>query len=444
VSALGFRELIELKRDGHEHDPAEIERIVLGFTRGEMPDYQMSAWLMAAVLRGFSADETVAMTEAMVRSGDVVDLSGIEGVKVDKHSTGGVADTTTLVLAPLVAACGVRVAKMSGRGLGHTGGTLDKLAAIPGFRIELPPAEFVAQVERIGVAVVAQSASIDPADKRIYALRDVTGTIPSIPLIVASIISKKIAGGADAIVLDVKVGSGAFMKSEATARDLAHDLTMVGERLGRTVSCVMSDMDQPLGMAIGNALEVREAIETLKGRGPAELTELCLVLGAKMLVLGEKAASEAGARVALLEAIESGSAIERFRSWVAAQGGDPRVADEPSRLPSSACSREVRSTRAGWVTGFDAEAIGRAAVALGAGRERVDDTIDPGAGLVLAARIGDRVESGGLLCTLHAASEPLLDLGEERFMRTIRIGEERVSPPPIVRDVLLDGSGSPG
>jgi pyrimidine-nucleoside phosphorylase len=443
VSAQGFRELIELKRDGHEHDPAQIERIVLGFTHGEMPDYQMSAWLMAAVLRGLSADETVAMTEAMVRSGEVVDLSGVVGMKVDKHSTGGVADTTTLVLAPLVAACGVPVAKMSGRGLGHTGGTLDKLSAIPGYRTELSPAEFVMQVERIGVAVIAQSPSIDPADKLIYALRDVTGTVPSIPLIVSSIISKKIAGGADAIVLDVKVGSGAFMKTEAAARELAHDLALVGARLSRPVSCVLSDMDQPLGMAVGNALEVREAIATLKGTGPAELAELCLALGAKMLVLGKRAASEAQGRATLLEAIESGSALERFRSWVAAQGGDPRIADEPALLPSAACSREVRAVRGGWVTGFDAEAIGRAAMALGAGRERVEDAIDPGAGLVLAARVGDRVEVGGLLSTLHARSEALLDVGEERFVQALHMGDERVASRPLLLDVESDASESP-
>ena len=249
MTTLSFEELIERKRDGQQHSPAEIERIVLGFTRGEMPDYQMSAWLMAALLNGLSFDETVAMTDAMARSGDTIDLSAIPGVKVDKHSTGGVADTTTLVLAPLVASCGVPVAKMSGRGLGHTGGTLDKLESIPGFRIELTPDEFVAQVRRVGIAVIAQSPEIDPADKKMYALRDVTGTVPSIPLIVGSIISKKIAGGADAIVLDVKVGSGAFMKTDDEARRLAHDLTAVGEALGKRVVCIATDMDQPLGQA---------------------------------------------------------------------------------------------------------------------------------------------------------------------------------------------------
>jgi len=431
MSGRTFEELIERKRDGHEHTVDEIERIVFGFTRGEMPDYQMSAWMMAALLRGLSADETIAMTDAMVRSGDVVDLSAIPGVKVDKHSTGGVADTTTLVLAPLIAACGVPVAKMSGRSLGHTGGTLDKLESIPGFRVELSSEEFIAQVKCIGVAVIAQSPEIDPADKKIYALRDVTGTVPSIPLIVGSIISKKIAGGADAILLDVKVGSGAFMKTETEARQLAHELTAVGEALGRQVVCVMSDMDQPLGMAVGNSLEVAEAIHTLRGEGPAELTELCLALGAKMLVLGGRAADETEALRMLGEAIATGAALQRFRDWVSAQGGDPSIADDLSLLPSSPCAREVRSAAAGWVARFDAEAVGRAAVLLGAGRAHVGDSIDPGAGLVLAVRIGRRVEAGDLLCTMYAASEELLDAGEERFRHALHLGGSAVTAPSL-------------
>jgi pyrimidine-nucleoside phosphorylase len=435
MSQRTFEELIERKRDGHEHTAEEIELIVFGFARGEVPDYQMSAWLMAALLRGLSADETIAMTDAMVRTGDVVDLSAIPGIKVDKHSTGGVADTTTLVLAPLVAACGVPVAKMSGRGLGHTGGTLDKLESIPGFKIELSPEEFIAQVQHIGVAVIAQSPTIDPADKKIYALRDVTGTVPSIPLIVGSIISKKIAGGADAIVLDVKVGSGAFMKSEAEARQLAHELTAVGEALGRRVVCVMSDMDQPLGMAVGNALEVAEAIETLRGDGPAELTELCLAFGAKMLGLGGKAADEAEALRLLGGAIASGAALQRFREWVSAQGGDPRVADDLSLLPTSAQAREIRAMASGWVAHFDAEGVGRAAMLLGAGRARVGDTIDPGAGLVLAVRVGSRVEPGTLLCTMHAATDELLDAGEERFRRAVHLGDSAVKPPPLFHEL---------
>jgi len=435
MSEPTFEELIERKRDGHEHNAEEIARIISGFTVGDVPDYQMSAWLMAALLRGLSADETVAMTDAMVKSGDTVDLSAIPGIKVDKHSTGGVADTTTLVLAPLVAACGVPVAKMSGRGLGHTGGTLDKLESIPGFRIELSREDFIAQVRRIGVAVIAQSPEIDPADKKIYALRDVTGTVPSIPLIVGSIISKKIAGGADAIMLDVKVGSGAFMKTETDARQLAHELTAVGEALGRKVVCVMSDMDQPLGMAVGNSLEVAEAIQTLRGDGPAELTELCLAFGAKMLVLGGKAPDETDALRQLGEAIATGRALQRFRDWVAAQGGDPRVADDPKLLPSSACSREVRATTAGWVARFDAEGVGRSAMLLGAGRAQVGGVIDPGAGLVLAVRVGDCVENGGLFCTMHAATDELLDAGEERFRRSIHLADAQTVAPPLFHEL---------
>ena len=435
MSEPTFEELIERKRDGHEHTPEEISRIVTGFTNGEMLDYQMSAWLMAALLRGLSADETIAMTDAMVKTGEVVDLSAIPGVKVDKHSTGGVADTTTLVLAPLVAACGVRVAKMSGRGLGHTGGTLDKLESIPGFCVDLSPEEFVSQVQRIGVAVIAQSPEIDPADQRIYALRDVTGTVPSIPLIVSSIISKKVAGGADAIVIDVKVGSGAFMKTEPEARQLAHELTAEGEALGRRVVCLMTDMDQPLGMAVGNALEVAEAIKTLRGEGPDRLTELCLVLAAKMLVLAGRAAEADEALRIVGEALAQGRALAKFREWVAAQGGDASVADDASLLPRSACSREVRAPASGWIAGFDAEEVGRAAMVLGAGRAHVGDAIDPGAGLLLAVRLGERVEEGGLLGTVYAASEELLDVGEERFRRAVHVADGFVAPPPLFHEL---------
>ena len=435
MRTLSFEELIERKRDGHEHTPAQIDRIVLDYANGIVPEYQMAAWMMAAFLRGMSAEETVQLTDAMVRSGRTVDLSAIPGVKVDKHSTGGVADTTTLVLAPLVAACGVPVAKMSGRGLGHTGGTLDKLESIPGFRIELAPEEFLAQVKRIGVAVIAQSPDIDPADKKMYALRDVTATVPSIPLIVGSIISKKVAGGADAIVLDVKVGSGAFMKTEAEARALAHELRRVGEALGKRVVCLMTDMSQPLGMAVGNSLEVIEAIDTLCGRGPAQLTELCLVFGSKMLVLGEVAADEAAARVLLQDAISSGRALERFRMWVEAQGGDPRVADDISLLSLAPCKREISANATGFVAGFDAEGVGRSAMLLGAGRASVDAKIDLGAGLLLGVRVGDPVAPGTILCTMYAASEKLLDAGEERFRHSVRFTQDPVSAPPLFHEL---------
>jgi pyrimidine-nucleoside phosphorylase len=432
---LTFEELIEAKRDGREHSAEELDQIILGYTRGDVPDYQMSAWLMAVYLNGLSPDETVWMTDAMVRSGRVVDLSAISGVKVDKHSTGGVADTTTLVLAPLVAACGVPVAKMSGRGLGHTGGTLDKLESIPGFRVELSPAEFLTQVRDVGVAVIAQSPDVDPADKKMYALRDVTATVPSIPLIVASIISKKIAGGADAIVLDVKVGSGAFMKTEQDARALAVELVRVGAALGKDVAVVMSDMNQPLGMAVGNALEVAEAVDVLRGDGPSELTELCLVFAAKMLVMGEVAESEQAGRKLAAQALADGSALRKFSEWITAQGGDAAIAAQPSLLPRSASAREVRAEHEGFVASFDAEEVGRAAMLLGAGRAAKDDVIDLGAGLLLAVRVGDRVERGGLLCTMYAATDELLDLGEPRFRSAVHFSEQRVSPSPLFHEL---------
>lgn len=427
-----LEELIEVKRDGGKHDPEEIERIVQAFVSGEMPDYQMAAWLMAVCIRGLDSEETAALVRAMVASGRVVDLSLVPGVKVDKHSTGGVGDKTTLVLAPLVASCGVPVAKMSGRGLGHTGGTLDKLESIPGFCVELPPDAFVRQVREIGVAVIAQSPDVDPADKKMYALRDVTGTVPSIPLIVGSVMSKKIAGGADAIVLDVKVGSGAFMKTVQDGRALAAELVRVGELLGKRVVSVLTDMDQPLGFAVGNALEVREAIETLKGEGPADLTELCLVLGAKMLVLGQVAGDEREARGALEESLASGRALETFRAWVAAQGGDPRVADDPGLLPQATETRTVLAERGGWVTGFDAEGVGRAANALGAGRLRKEDSIDPAAGVVLHVKTGTPVAPGQPLATLHASSASVFAEAEERLRAAIHIGGEVPEPPPLL------------
>ncbi len=431
MSTLTFEELIERKRDGYEHSSQEIERIVSAYTSGEMPDYQMAAWLMAAYLNGLSADETVALTNAMVGSGRVIDLSSIPGPKVDKHSTGGVADTTTLVLAPLVAACGASVAKMSGRGLGHTGGTLDKLESIPGFRIELSAEEFLAQVREVGVAVIAQSPDIVPADKLMYALRDVTATVPSVPLIVGSIISKKVAGGADAIVLDVKTGSGAFMKTDEQARELASELVRVGEALGKRVIAVVSDMDQPLGMAVGNALEVAEAIHTLRGQGSTALTELCLVFAAKMLLAAGLVADEASGRARALQSLEDGSALAKFAQWVEVQGGDPRVAEDPTLLPQAPFNRVVRAEESGFVSSFDAEGIGRAAMLLGAGRATKEAAIDPSAGLVLAVRVGDHVEQGDELATLYAADEALFPAAEERVTNAVRIGPDPISPLPL-------------
>ena len=435
MRGVTYEELIELKRDRGTHTAEEIDRLVLGYSAGEMPEYQMAAWLMAAYLNGLNAEETVWMTDAMVRSGRVMDLSAIPGVKVDKHSTGGVADTTTLVLAPLVAACGVPVAKMSGRGLGHTGGTLDKLESIPGFAVELSPEAFIEQVRRVGVAVIAQSPDIDPADKRLYALRDVTATVPSIPFIVGSIISKKIAGGADAIVLDVKVGSGAFMKTEEDARHLASELSRVGHALGRDVVCFLSDMDQPLGMAVGNALEVREAIDVLEGGGPPALREVVLVLGARMLVLGKAVSDVDTARRRLEIALDSGAALERFAEWVEAQGGDPRVAYEADVLPRARFARELLAGQGGYVAGFDAESVGRAAMLLGAGRATKDDVIDPAAGLVLDVRRGDAVSRGDRLATLFASSEDLFGEAEQRFKTAVQLSELPPESRPLIREI---------
>jgi pyrimidine-nucleoside phosphorylase len=427
-------ELIEVKRDGGKHTAQEVARLVNGYVAGGVPDYQMSAWLMAVVLRGLDADETVWLTDVMARSGRVVDLSSIPGVKVDKHSTGGVGDKTTLALAPMVAACGAPVAKMSGRGLGHTGGTLDKLESIPGFCVSMTPEAFVRQVRDIGVAVIAQSPDVDPADKKMYALRDVTGTVPSVPLIVSSIISKKVAGGADAIVLDVKVGSGAFMKTLPQARELAVALERTGAALGKRVQTIITDMDQPLGLAVGNALEVAEAIRTLRDEGPEDLFQDCLALGSRILLLAGVARDLDDGRSRLVTAIESGVALDKARMWIAAQGGDPRVADDLSLLPQAPCTRRVTAHEGCWIAHFDAAAVGHAAMAMGAGRARLGDAVDPAAGLVLAAKVGDHVADGDTLAVLHAASEELLDAGEERFRNALVMSEHPVSP----RDLVLE------
>ncbi len=432
MSALTVEELIAHKRDGRSHTAEEIDALVLGFARNEIPDYQMAAWLMAAYLNGLDADETVWLTDAMVRSGRVVDLSSIPGITVDKHSTGGVADTATLVIAPIVAACGVPVAKMSGRGLGHTGGTLDKLEAIPGFRVELSTEEFVAQVRDVGLAVIAQTPDIDPADKKLYALRDVTATVASIPLIVGSIISKKVAGGASAILLDVKVGSGAFMRTIADARALASELTRVGHALGRDVVCELTDMNEPLGSCVGNALEVAEAVRVLCGEGgsPA-LIEVARTSSARMLAMAGAARDQEHGRELVDGVIASGAALAKMRAWVAAQGGDPAVIDDPALLPRAAMTREVRAEKSGFIAGFDAAGVGRAAMLAGAGRETLDDVIDPGAGVVLAVRTGDRVDAGGLLATVHAATRARLDEAEVRFRASIRFAADPQPASPL-------------
>ncbi len=429
-------ELIQKKRDGGELTPQEIAGLLSGYLAGQIPDYQMSAFLMAVYFRGMTARETAELTLAMVRSGRTVDLSAIPGTKVDKHSTGGVGDKTSLVLIPLVAAAGAPVAKLSGRGLGHTGGTIDKLEAIPGFRTEMDIPAFVAQVTRIGCAIVAATADLVPADKKLYALRDVTATVDSVPLIASSIMSKKIAGGADAIVLDVKTGSGAFMKTLDGARGLARAMVEIGVQVGRRTVAVISDMDQPLGRAVGNALEVDEALQTLRGGGPADLRELCLTLGAQMVVLAGRAASPAEGRAALARLLEGGQALERFARMVAAQGGDPRVAEDPARLPRAPVVVPVPAPQEGIIEAIDAQAVGLAAMGLGAGRATTADVIDPSVGVVLERKVGEAVGRGEPLAVVHAADRGRAAEAVARVQRAVRIGPAPPPARPLIWEVV--------
>ncbi|HIE11947.1 MAG TPA: thymidine phosphorylase [Desulfotomaculum sp.] len=423
--------IIKKKRDGERLSPEEISWFIERHTAGEIADYQAAAWLMAVYLRGLDAQETASLTEALLRSGRQVDLSGVDGVKVDKHSTGGVGDKTTLVLAPLLAAAGVKVAKMSGRGLGHTGGTIDKLESIPGFKTELSLQEFISQVNRVGVAVAAQTEEIVPADKKLYALRDVTATVDSIPLIAASIISKKLASGADAIVLDVKAGSGAFMQDVTAARTLARLMVTVGKRAGRRVAALITDMDQPLGYAVGNAVEMAEAIAALKGRGPLDLTELCLELGSRLLVLAGPASNAQVARVRLEEILWNGRALSKFREWVAAQGGDPQVVDDPGLLPQAPRRIPVLSPRSGHVVEVNALAIGEAVRILGAGRARKDEPVDPSVGVILAAKVGTKVDAGEPLAHILAR-----DKGEHEAKELVASAYAIAASPPKTRPLV--------
>lgn len=399
-------DLIEKKQKNIGLTTDEIKTMIQAYTNDEIPEYQMSAMLMAIYFKGLTEEELRDLTIAMVESGDQIDLSAIEGIKVDKHSTGGVGDTTTLVLAPLVASLGVPVAKMSGRGLGHTGGTLDKLEAIEGFHIEITQEEFIDLVNKNQLALVGQSGNLTPADQKIYALRDVTGTVGSIPLIASSIMSKKIASGADAIVLDVKTGSGAFMKDIKAAEELAATMVQIGNSVGRDTMAVISDMNQPLGEAIGNALEVQEAIDTLNGEGPEDLTELCLVLGSQMAFLGGAAESLEDAREKLEENIKNGKALEKFKVFIEAQGGNPEVVDRPKELlPQAEFKIEVKADKAGFISKINADELGVAALLLGAGRETMESKIDYAAGLMLHKRIGDPIEVGETMVTIHSNKE---------------------------------------
>ena len=429
---MNFVSIIEKKKNGLPLSGEEIRCFAEGAADGSVPDYQLAALLMAIRLRGMTPEETTALTLAMLHTGDAADLSAIPGVKVDKHSTGGVGDTTTLVLAPLVAACGVPVAKMSGRGLGHTGGTLDKLEAIPGMSVSLSEEAFIRQVNEIGLAVIGQTGRLVPADKTLYALRDVTATVDSLPLIASSIMSKKLASGADAIVLDVKTGSGAIMQTLEGSLALARAMEEIGRLSGKPVSAIVTGMDQPLGTHVGNALEVKDAIDVLSGRTAGDLKEVSLILGSRMLMLAGRAKDEAGARRLLEAALDSGAGLEKLRLMIRAQGGDERVCDDVTRLPGARVVRPLRAGTKGFLAAMDTTALGLAAQAMGAGRTRKEDVIDPGVGFILHLRIGDEAAPDTPLCTLYARSEAEADAAESAVRAALRFSASPVEKPPLV------------
>jgi pyrimidine-nucleoside phosphorylase len=429
-------DIIRKKRDCQALDQSEIEAFVTGASSKSWPDYQVSALLMAIVLRGMTAEETAWLTSAMVRSGVRLDLSDIPGPKVDKHSTGGVGDNTSLVLAPLAAACGVVVPMMSGRGLGHTGGTLDKLESIPGFRVSLTLEEFREALRKVGCALIGQTAEIAPADKVLYALRDVTATVESIALISASIMSKKVAEGIDALVMDVKCGRGAFMKNRADARKLAESLVAIGRANGVRTEALLTAMEHPLGRAVGNSLEVIECLETLKGRGPADLETLGVELAARMLRLGDKAETDGEAESQIRAALSSGRGLEKFRQIIAQQGGDARIVDDYSRLPSAPNQAVFTASRSGYVTYLDAELIGRATMMLGAGRDRVEDVIDPAVGAMVVAKPGEPVRSGDVLVELHYRDPSRLGTALELLRTACQIEDEPPAGPELILETI--------
>lgn len=434
-------DVIRKKRNGGELSPYEIESMVNAYTRGDIPDYQVSAWLMAVVLRGMTRAETAALTDAMLHSGEVLDLSSLPAKKVDKHSTGGVGDKTSLVLAPLAAAAGVAVPMISGRGLGHTGGTLDKLESIPGFNVNLPVAQFLRVLETCGCAMIGQTAEIAPADRKLYALRDVTGTVESPYLICASIMSKKMAEGIDALVLDVKTGSGAFMKSEKDAAFLAELMVETGERMDKRVVALITDMDQPLGCMIGNSLEVVEVVELLRGEGSKDLRELCLELAGWMLYLGKVADTVAEGKKQSEKLIASGKALDRFRQMVELQGGDPRAIDDPKKLPQAQHTMTVTSPRSGYLASIQCEQVGTACVILGGGRERKEDSVDPAVGIVLHKKVGDAVSAGEALAAIHYNAEARAARARKLLEDSYQIADSpvRVERPLIHRVIQKSG-----
>jgi pyrimidine-nucleoside phosphorylase len=430
-------DLIQRKRDGEELAPEEIEFLVEGYTNGDIPDYQMSAFLMAVFFSGMSDREVSRLTECMLRSGDTVDLSSIPGAKVDKHSTGGVGDKTSLIVAPLAAAAGVVVPMMSGRGLGHTGGTLDKLESIPGFRTDLTAEEFQKQLKELGLAFIGQTDRLAPADRKLYALRDVTGTVESIPLISSSIMSKKLAEGIDSLVLDVKVGNGAFMKKQVDARRLAQTMVGIGRRMDKKVQALITDMNQPLGYAVGNALEIMEASQTLQNAGPADLTKLSLELAARMIHLGKKADSLDEARRIAEKHLVDGSGYKKLKEVVAAQGGNPQALDKFELLPNATGMREVTSPRSGYVSVIDAEDIGVASNMIGAGRNKKEDSIDPAVGIILEVKVGEKVDAGSVLCRLYYTKEDNVDEAADMVEDAFRISAQK----PDERELILEVVG---
>jgi pyrimidine-nucleoside phosphorylase len=430
-------DLIQRKRDGEELAPEEIEFLVGGYTSGDIPDYQMSSFLMAVFFKNMTDREVSRLTECMLQSGESVDLSSIPGVKVDKHSTGGVGDKTSFIVAPLAAAAGVVVPMMSGRALGHTGGTLDKLEAIPGFRTNLSADEFRTQLGELGLAFIGQTEQLAPADRKLYALRDVTATVESIPLISSSIMSKKLAEGIDALVLDVKVGSGAFMKKQVDARRLAQTMVGIGRRMDKKVQALITDMNQPLGYAVGNALEIMEASQTLQNAGPADLTKLSLELAARMIFLGKKAPSLDEARRTAEKHLVDGSAYALFKKVVAAQGGNPQALDKFELLPNATGMREVTSPRAGYVAAIDAEDIGTASNMIGAGRDRKEDSIDPAVGIILEVKSGEKVDAGSVLCRLYYTKEDRVEEAAEMVEDAFRVSTQK----PDERELILEVVG---
>ena len=428
-------DIIKKKRDGLELTDTEIRTFIAGYVAGDIPDYQAAALCMAIYFRGMTPAETASLTRASRDSGDTLHFEGIHGLRVDKHSTGGVGDKTSLAVAPIVAALGVKVAKMSGRGLGHTGGTVDKLEAIPGFRTDLTTAEFEAIVNEVGIAIVGQSADLAPADKLLYALRDVTATVDSLPLIASSIMGKKLAADDDCILLDVKTGSGAFMKSEEDSRALAEAMVDIGRRAGKRIRALITDMDRPLGNAIGNSLEVMEAIETLKGNGPADFTELCVALATHMLVISDRG-DEATCEAAVRQVMTDGSALATLAAMVKAQGGNAELIDHPEKFPAAPYSREILSPADGYITSVDCEGYGTSALLLGAGRNRKEDVIDPAAGIMLHAKTGDFVKAGQPIATLYTSKAALLDAAEAKLLASTSIGKDKPVARPLIMGVV--------